>query len=129
MQFLKAFLIHFIVPAIGVLWFLRLREEMLEEEIEYPPIMPLFFIFATYGGLLLMILTMLLWYMSGLAFLGFFYLLFLAPIIMLIIILWIYPRRGLSRFHRATYIASVCYIGLLAFLTAFAAIWIRLYGK
>lgn len=112
MDVVKALLIHLIVPAAGFQWFLWLRGDMREEEIEHPPVVPLFIIFATYGGLLVVILTTFFWYWSGMASLGLLYLLFLAPIIMLIIAWRLYPERKLSRFHRAAFWASAAYIGI-----------------
>jgi hypothetical protein len=116
MEIVKALLIHLVLPAAGLQWFLWLRADMREEEIERPPVIPLFIIFATYGGLLLVILTALFWYWSGLASLGLAYLLFPAPLIMLVIAWRLYPERKLSRFHRAIFIASAAYIGIIACL-------------
>jgi heme O synthase-like polyprenyltransferase len=110
METVKALLIHLVVPAAGLQWFLWLRGEMREEQVENPPVISLFIIFATYGGLLLVILTTFFWYWSGMASPGLAYLLFLAPIVMLVIAWRLYPQRKLSRFHRAAFIASICYV-------------------
>ncbi len=113
MEIVKALLIHLLVPAAGLQWFLWLRADMREEEIEHPPVVPLFIIFATYGGLLLVILTTFFWYWSGMASLGLAYLLCLAPIVMLVLAWRLYPERKVSRFHWAAFIASAAYIGIL----------------
>ena len=113
MEVVKALLIYLVVPAAGLQWFLWLCDDMREEKIEHPPVVPLFIIFATYGGLLLVILTAFFWYWSGMASLGLAYLLFLAPIIMLILAWQLYPERKASRFHRAAFVASVAYIGIV----------------
>lgn len=123
MDIVKALLIHLAVPAAGLQWFLWLRDDMREEQVKNPPIIPFFIIFATYGGLLLVILTMLLWYWSGMASLGLAYLLFLAPVVMLIMARKLYPQRTLSRFHRAAYVASVIYICVAGCLLAGIILW------
>lgn len=118
MDVVKALLIHLVVPAAGLQWFLWLRDDMREEQVESPPVIPLFIIFATYGGLLLVILTTFFWYWSGMASLGLAYLLFLAPLIMLVLAWRLYPQRKLSRFHKAAFVANVCYVGAAACLLA-----------
>ncbi len=47
MEIFKALLIHLIVPAAGFLWFLKIRDDMREKEIERPPVISLFIVFAT----------------------------------------------------------------------------------
>jgi hypothetical protein len=123
MDIVKALLIHLIVPAVGLQWFLWLRDDMREEQVENPPIISLFMIFATYGGLLLVILTTFFWYWSGMASLGLAYLLLLAPIVMLIIALCLYPQRKLSCFHKAAFVASACYVGAVVCLIVGVIAW------
>jgi len=55
---------------------------MKKDNIQNKPEVELFMIFATYGGLLLVILTELFWKWSGMASLGTFYLILGAPIVM-----------------------------------------------
>lgn len=114
MEIVKAVLIHLAVPAAGLQWFLWLREDMREEQIECPPVSELFIIFATYGGLLMIALTKLFWYWSGMASLGLAYLLFIAPPVMLIMAWRLYPLRELSRYHKAALVACVSYVGVIA---------------
>jgi hypothetical protein len=126
MEIVKALLIHLLVPAAGLQWFLWLREDMRQEEVERPPVIPFFIIFATYGGLLLVVLTTLLWRWLGMASLGLAYLLFLAPVVMLVLAWRLYPQRGLSRFHRAAFIASASYVGVLVCCLAATFAWRKL---
>ena len=123
MDVVKALLIHLVVPAAGLQWFLSLRDDMREERVENPPIIPLFIIFSTYGGLLLVILTTFFWYWSGVASLGLVYLLFVAPIVMLLMAWRLHPQREMSRFHRAAYVASVTYVGVGVCLAAGIIAW------
>lgn len=129
MENFKAVLIHLIVPIAGILCFLKIRDDMLEKEIVSPPIIQLFVIFATYGGLLLVFLTALFWYWSGMATLGFFYLLFLAPVVMLALAYQLYSERKLSKFHRATFTASVLYPVIIATIIGVLVIWANFFGK
>ena len=129
MEIFKAVLIHLIVPIAGILWFLKIRDDMLEKEIISPPIIQLFVVFATYGGVLLVFLTTLFWYWSGMASLSFFYLLFVAPVIMLALAYQLYSERKLSKFHRATFTASVLYPVMLATIIGVLAIWANYFSK
>ena len=73
----------------------------------------LFFIFSTYGGLLMVTLTALFWKWSGMASLGTFYLILGAPIVMGIIGYRNHKNKELSKYHMLTYKT-----GLLYFLIA-----------
>ena len=84
-EIIIALTIHFVIPLIGLLYFLKLTREMKRKNIQKRPTVELFVIFVTYGGLLLLLLTGLFWYWSGMASLGTFYLIFIAPIVMGII--------------------------------------------
>ena len=81
MEIVKALLIHLVVPLVGLWMFMRLRDNMREAGIDNPPSVPLFIIFAAYGGWLMIVLTLLFWYWSGMAMVGTLGLLFLAPIV------------------------------------------------
>jgi hypothetical protein len=83
---------------------------MIEAGIPKPPIVPFFILFATYGGWLIVGLTFLLWYWSGMATLGLAYLIFIAPIVMLALAVLLYKRRNLSQFHFSAFSASAVYI-------------------
>ncbi|HEX5081489.1 MAG TPA: hypothetical protein VFY40_05555 [Blastocatellia bacterium] len=83
---------------------------MIKAEIPKAPIIPFFILFATYGGWLLVGLTFLLWYWSGIATLGLAYLTFIAPIVMLALAVRLYKQRNLSSFHFGAFAASAAYI-------------------
>ncbi len=117
------------MPIAGILWFLKIRNDMLEKEIVSPPTIQLFVVFATYGGVLLVFLTIFFWYWSGMAALGFFYLLFVAPIIMLALAYQLYSERNLSKFHRATFTASVLYPIMLATIIGVLVVWANYFSE
>ena len=104
MELVRAILVNFVVPLAGLKVFLSLRERMLERQIERPPVVPLFIIFATYGGLLVVVLTVLFLRWSGMASLGVFYLVLVAPIAMML-----FRQRRLSPYHFGSFIASGIY--------------------
>ena len=123
MENLRFALIHLVVPSAGALLYLAIVVSMLKRQIKSPPIVSLFIIFATWGSLLILILTRFFWYWSGMATLGFAYLIFVAPFVMLIIAIASHLKRGLSRFHRAAFVASVSYIPIIAALMAGSSRW------
>jgi len=95
-----ALFIHLIVPIIGIAYFLLLVKKIKEEQISKPPILELFLLFLTYGVLIIIFLTTLVWKWSALASLGAFYLILIAPIIMLILIFKMRDEKNTSRFHK-----------------------------
>jgi hypothetical protein len=109
MELVRAILVNFVVPLAGLKVFLALRGRMLEEHIERPPVIPLFIIFATYGGLLMIVLAVLFWRWSGMASLGLFYLVLVAPVAMTVLAVILYRQRRLSSYHFVSFIASGVY--------------------
>jgi hypothetical protein len=109
MELIRAIVVNFVVPLVGLGLFLRLRERMHDQQIERPPVVPLFIIFATYGGLLMVVLTVLFWRWSGMASLGVFYLVLIAPIAMTVLAVILYRKRRLSPYHFGSFIASGVY--------------------
>lgn len=109
---ITAILIHLIIPGAGLFIYWILYKKIEKEQIYNPPIKELFLIFATYGGLLLVLLTSLFWMWSGAASLGVFYLVLVAPILMAIIAIRTKNNRNISRYHRWAFTASVLYFGV-----------------
>ena len=89
---------------------------MLFRSIEEPPIIALFILFATYGALIVLILTALFWYWSGMATLGLAYLILLAPLLTLGLAVAFYRRRRLSGYHAAAFWLSLGYVPCLLLL-------------
>jgi len=119
MEIAKAILIHLVVPLAGLQVFYWLRNRMRSSGVERPLAIHLFLTFVAYGGWLMVILTAVFWYWSGIASIGLVYLVFVAPIVMTVLAVTLYRQRGLSRYHRGLFIASAaypCLIGLLAII-------------
>jgi hypothetical protein len=116
MDEIRFILIHLVVPLAGVGLFLHLRRKMLDAGIEEPPIILLFFLFATYGGMIVALLTALFWYWSGMATLGLAYLLLAAPIVTLALAIALFRRRRLSGYHAAAFWLSAGYVPWLLLL-------------
>lgn len=104
--------IHLLLPLVGLFYFIRLRTRMKKEEIESAPVIELFIVFATYGGLLLVILTTFLWKWSGMASIGAFYLIFIAPVALGIIAYRHRKTKINSKYHRWTYLSGVLYFAI-----------------
>jgi len=126
MEFVKPILINFVVPSAGIVLFLELRQKMLAANVEEPPSKALFVLFATYGGWLVVILTSLFGYWSGMATLGFAYLMLFAPLLMPAIAIAFFGRRVLSVYHRAVFWLSAAYVPWLILL---GLAYSRLYGN
>ena len=102
-------IIHLFIPLIGIYYFIEMYRQMKRENIITPPTLALFFIYATYGQLLVIALTASYWEWSGMASIGTFYLIFIAPIVMAIIAYRYQKRRSRSKYHKWTYFSSLFY--------------------
>jgi hypothetical protein len=111
-EIIAAILIHLLVPVAGLAWFLKLKNDMGNEKIENAPIMDLFIIFGTYGGLLIVALTTIFWEWSGMASLGAFYLILIAPVVMGLIAYNNNQRKKISKYHSWTYLSSLLYFAI-----------------
>ena len=112
-EIIIALTIHLLLPLIGLFYFIRLRTRMKKEEIQNAPIIELFIIFATYGGLLLVTLTTLIWKWSGMASLGTFYLILGAPVAMGIIAYRHRKKKNDTKYHKWTYLSGILYFNSL----------------
>src|SRR5258706_14435519 len=99
MELVRAILVNFVVPLAGLKVFLSLRERMLERQIERPPVVPLFIIFATYGGMLVVVLTILFLRWSGIASLCIFFFVLGRSIAMSLLAVMFFRQRWLSPYH------------------------------
>jgi len=105
-----ALFIHLFVPLAGVAGYCAIVRRMLREYVERPPWGELLCLFFTYGGWLMMLLTVTFWRLSGAALVGLGYLVLVAPLIMGAIVLRLADRRMWSRYHEAAYTASLVYL-------------------
>lgn len=109
MQILPAILIYLVVPPIGLGAFLLLRQRMIREGADIYLLIEYFLLFITYGGLLLEVLTSLLWYSSGQASLVVFYLVLIAPVVMGVIAYRNFIRTKESVYYFWAYRLSILY--------------------
>jgi hypothetical protein len=105
-----ALVIHIIIPLTGLMIFLKIRRNILFDKVISPPIREIFILFATYGGLLMVTYTVLFWEWSGAASLGVFYLVFVAPIAMMIIANRQFKKRTISKYHKWSFNLSLLYL-------------------
>jgi hypothetical protein len=118
-EFFRAISVHLAVPAAGLFLYLWLCNRMRKFDIEKPPFIPLFILFGAYGGWLMIFLTFWFSYWSGMASLGFFGLILVAPIVMLIQSVYLFLQRNLSKYHYGSFLASVGYICFIAALVGY----------
>ena len=120
---LRAVLIHLVLPFAGMLFYLSLVRGMLDRHIEKPPLVSFLVIFATWGAFVVLVLTRFFWYWSGMATLGLFYLILVAPVVTRIRAITSYLNRKRSGFHTAAFVASVCYAPVMIGAIATSERW------
>ena len=120
MNWMAGITVNVLVPLLGVIAYVLLCRRMRLAQIPSPPFFSYFVLFATFGGLLMILLTELFWVWSGLASLGMFYLILVAPFLCAGIAFGLRNRRALSTFHRSAFIASLTYscVGIV-----FVGVW------
>lgn len=102
-------IIYLIIPLLGIGLLIKLLNQIKKDKTASPPSIDFFIIFFNYGGLLTTILTSLLWEWSGLASVGAFYLITVAPILMGIIAYKNRPSKDVSKYYNLAYKAGVSY--------------------
>lgn len=108
-EIITVIIIHLLIPILGLLTYILLIRKIKKEKISNTPNIDLFLIFATYGGLLLVMLTAIFWEWSGMASLGTFYLIIGGPIVMGTIAYRNFKNKGISKYHMLTYRAGISY--------------------
>jgi hypothetical protein len=111
-EIIIALTIHLFIPLAGFLYFWQLKNRMENKNIKDAPTAELFIIFATYGGMMLVALTTLFWKWSGLASLGTFYLIIVAPILMGLIAYRNRENKEKSKYHNWTYKSGLLYFAI-----------------
>src|ERR1700684_127471 len=101
--------VNLLTPLVGVFAFARFCIIMGDRDVQSPPYLPIFFLFAHLGGWLMVLLTALFWVWSGMASIGVFYLLALSPFVSLGMVLSLRHRRSVSVFHRLAYRLNAAY--------------------
>jgi hypothetical protein len=110
MERFVAILIHLIIPIAGMVGFVLICWQMRKASIQNAPYFQLFSLFFGFGGWLLIFLTLCFWYWSGMATLGFFFLLLILPIVVFGCALSIFENRNSSQYHLFTLYGSFAYL-------------------
>jgi hypothetical protein len=110
MNLASAVIIHIIVPIVGIVLFRWLKTQMYQTQQLVVSDLELALVLISYGGWVMVVLTKLFWYWSGAASLSLFYLLFIAPIIMLYLAWRLFRRRNQSSIHTGYFVACAGYI-------------------
>src|SRR5690554_1168861 len=113
-ELITAVLIHLVIPVLGIVFYVFLVNKMKKANIKNPPNAALFLEFFIYGGLLLIILTSLFWYWSAMASLGFIFVLFIAPFIMLALAIYYLWKRNDSKYHKIAFYLAGLYLPIIA---------------
>ena len=104
-----ALALHVIIPLLGLLYYFSLTKKMVKENVTNPPTTALFFVFATYGGLLAIILWTIFGLWGGLSSLTAFYLILVAPIAMGVIAFKHRKTKTISKYHNWTFLSGLLY--------------------
>ena len=113
-EIITAITIHLLVPAAGVAAYLMLCRRLLAAGASLMFLAQLFLLFVCYGGVLLVLLTSLFWYWSGMASVGVFFLMLAAPVLLFPVLLSLWKQKSPSSAHRVAFRACVGYYVLLA---------------
>ena len=126
-EIVRAAAIHLGTPALGVTLYVWLCVRMRRATPE-PPYLTYFFLFATVGGWLLIVLTELFWVWSGMASLGTFFLLLVSPFLAAGFAFFMYPERTDSGFHRWAVRLCVAYACVVFAFDVAWIVWAVVYG-
>jgi hypothetical protein len=120
--------VNIAAPLLGVICFVLVCRKMRQAHVQSPPFFSYFILFTVFGGWLMVLLTALFWEWSGMASLGVFYLVLVAPFLTAGVALSLRRCYALSVFHRAAYIASWVYSGLML-MTAGLWLGVRFFAR
>lgn len=114
-----ALLIHLLLPILGLLGFVFLARRLVSAGASRVFLGQVFFLFVCYGGLLLMTLTVALWHWSAMASFGLFFLIFIAPVLLLFVLFDLRHHQPGSVIHRNLSRACLAYYFVLPALLIF----------
>ena len=108
-EIIRAVLIHLVTPAFGLACYIWLCTRMHRRDIPEPPYITYFFLFFVLGGWLMILLTALFWYWSGMASIGALFLAFISPFVAAVFVFVLAGVRSDSVFHCWAFRISLCY--------------------
>lgn len=97
-EILIPIIIYFVIPILGFVFYIYLSRKFKQENPELANTNELFFLFSSYIGLLLILLTELLWVWSGMASIGALFVFIFAPIIIAYIIFRTKRKDNINRY-------------------------------
>ncbi len=106
-------LVHIVVPLSGIVVYLLLVRKMKKQAIPHSPVYHLFWVFGTYGVLLIILLTEIFWKWSGMASIGTGGLAIFGPFILGYIMFKNHKYRTLTLYHKLTYRLSTAFLLLI----------------
>ena len=115
--------VHIVVPLLGIATYLTLLRKMRHRAVPNAPTKELFWVFGTYGVLIILVLTSLMWKWSGMASLGAFASMTIGPVITGIAAISVYKNRNLTPYHQLTFWLSVGYIGIVLLVISSSLIY------
>ena len=116
LEIITAVLIHLLVPVVGLVAYVILCKRLLVTGASPIFLAQLFLLFVCYGGVLLVLLTNLFWYWSGMASLGILFLISVAPVLLFPVLLSLWKQKNHSVLNRVAFRACAGYYVLLAVL-------------
>ena len=123
-EWLTALLIHIVIPVAGIWLYIRWRRKAQNAGAPQRFSVYLFVLFFVWGGTLLITLTSLFWYWSGMASLGTFFLLFASPFFMIPVLIGLWRMRAQFRPARlATAAGLLYYLVVVMALILFIGPW------
>ncbi len=105
--------IHLLIPALGLVAYLKVYLDLKKEQVSPFVIKGYFFLFFHYGGVLVVILTHFFWEWSGMASIGTMYLCSIAPIIMGVISFKLRYMFRQLRYHNILFWGGLVYMVLI----------------
>lgn len=117
------YIIYILIPLLGVLLFYQLKNRIAQKRIPNPPLLAIFLQFACYGNVLILVLSVFFWYWSGILILNLIVSIYIAPIMMLFLLIYYAGSFKISQGHRLVIYLSGIY--LLATCCYFAYVYIK----
>ncbi len=109
-------IIYLIIPLLCIFAYFMLCLRMKDKAVSKPPYISFGVLFLIYAGWIIVWLTSLFWKWSGLASIGIFFLILVAPFISLFLIIYFKKLRTLSVYHATIFKTSISYYPFLLFM-------------
>jgi hypothetical protein len=121
-ELIPGLFIHLVVPLAGLIWYVKLCRQLRKQGAPTGLSKQLFIIFLCWGGVLLELLTAMLWQWSGLAAVGMFFLVFVAPVLLFFVTLGLKRQKPQFRAERIALYACYGYYALIILGLFFVAL-------